>query len=173
MKEGQYYTHAYVLKWRASDTAYRTLFRHTVDHCAAVEQNSKNLGVFSNRAGKFRDSRYDIVPQQDYWEVVVVTGAGSSSTSPVGVTTFYTMDASTRKMISRGTANRVCSGMDYYQIGHPGQPPGKIARVVSWNRVLAMDEIQSLVVELVGKKSISIVKQSAPMLIRRTSGSLV
>ena len=152
LKEGQYYTHAYVLKWRASDDTYRTLVRHSSDHCAIVKARSKSLGMYSHRNGQFRDSGYDIVPQQDHWEVVVVTGAGSSSTDSTGKTTFYTMDASTGNMILRGTADRVCSGMTYDRIGYPGQPPGKIARVVSWQRVLQTNEIQALAVELVGTK---------------------
>ena len=109
------------------------------------------MGIYSTRDSSFRDSGYDIVPQQDHWEVVVVTGAGSSSTSDAGTSTFYTMDLSTGKMILRGTADRVCSGMYYNYIGFTRQPPGKIARVVSWNRVLGMSEIQALALELAGK----------------------
>ena len=152
LKEGQYYTHAYLLKWRASDSGPRTLFRHSNDHCAKVKDGSKSLMMYSNRdaanGGHWRDSGYDIVPQQAYWELVLVTGAGTSSTSPTGKTTFYTMDGSTRKMILRGTVDRVCSGMNYYRIGWDGQGPGKIARIVSWKRVLAMNEIQALVLQL-------------------------
>ena len=148
LKEGQYYTHAYVLKWRASGSTYRTLFRHSQDHCAMVNDGSKRLAIFSNRNGGFRNAGYDIVPQQAYWELVVVTGAGTSSTSSTGTTTFYTMDASTRKMILRGTADRVCSGMDYWRIGYPAQAPGKIARIVTWKRVLLMNEIQALALQL-------------------------
>ena len=151
LKEGRYYTHAYVLKWRAKDGAWRTLFRHSADHCTIIDEGSKSLGIFSNRNGNFRDSGYDIVPQQDHWEVVVVTGAGSSSTGYAGKTTFYTMDLSTGNMILRGTADRVCSGMTYTYIGYTTQQPGKIARVVSWNRVLGMSEIQALALELAGK----------------------
>ena len=148
LKEGQYYTHAYVLKWRASDSDHRTLFRHSQDHCAKVKGGSKSSMMYSHRNGGWRDSGYDIVPQQAYWELVVVTGAGTSSTSSTGTTTFYTMDASTRKMILRGTADRVCSGMDYYRIGWPAQAPGKIARIVTWKRVLSMNEIQALALQL-------------------------
>ena len=60
LTEGQYYTHAYVLKWRASDTGWRTLFRHNTDHCAVVPNNAKDLGIYSNRNGKFRDSGYNV-----------------------------------------------------------------------------------------------------------------
>ena len=151
LKEGQYYTHAYVLKWRASGDAWRSLLQHTPDHCAIVHANSTNFGVWSNRNGLFRDSEYDIVPQQDHWEVVVVTGAGNSSTGYAGTTTFYTMNVSTGIMTLRGTADRVCSGLNYSLIGHPGQAPGKIARVVGWNRVLNMGEIQALALELTRK----------------------
>ena len=156
LKEGQYYTHAYVLKWHTSDETYRTLFKHEQDRCAVVKQGSNSLGMYSNRNGEFRDSGYDIVPQQDHWEVVVVTGAGKSSTGYAGTTSFYTMDASTGNMILRGTADRVCSGMKYFRIGQAGQPVGKVARVVSWKRLLAMNEIQALGFELTRKYSIFI-----------------
>ena len=89
-----------------------------------------------------------IVPQDKFWEVVVVTGQGSSANSHAGVSTLYTMDGSSGKMVKRGTVDRVCSGTSYYRIGWPGQGPGKIARVLSWNRVLAADEIQSLATHL-------------------------
>ena len=88
-----------------------------------------------------------IVPQEKYWEVVVVTGkAANSQAAPgshTGLSTLYTLDAS-GKMVKRGTVDRVCTGMTYYRIGWPGQGPGKIARAMSWNKVLGMDEIQSV-----------------------------
>ena len=74
----------------------------------------------------------------------MVTGQGSSATSHAGVSTLYTLDASSGKMVKRGTVDRVCTGTTYYRIGWPGQGPGKIARVVSWNKVLGVDEIQSV-----------------------------
>ena len=76
----------------------------------------------------------------------MVTGkATSSQPSPAsfsGISTFYTLDASSGKMIKRGTVDRVCSGNTYERIGWPDQGPGKIARALSWDRVLGMDEIQ-------------------------------
>ena len=88
-----------------------------------------------------------IVPQDKYWEIVLVTGKASSkqpsATSHAGVSTLYTLDP-TGKMVKRGTLDRVCTGNTYYRIGWPGQGPGKIARVLSWNRVLGMDEIQGV-----------------------------
>merc|ERR1712054_648336 len=52
-------------------------------------------------------------------------------------------------MTRRGSIDRVCSGKTYYRIGWPGQGPGKIARVVSWNRVLSIREIHELQTALV------------------------
>ena len=100
--------------------------------------------MYSNRRSGWRDTGYNINPQQNYWEVVVATGKGSSSTSNTGTTTIYTMDGTTGTMTKRGSVDRVCSGKTYYRIGWPGQGPGKIARVVSWNRVLAEAELQEL-----------------------------
>ena len=86
--------------------------------------------------------RPQIVPQNKYWDVVLVTGKGNSATSHTGVSTLYTFNDASGKMVRRGTVDRVCSGTTYYRIGWPGQGPGKIARVMSWNRVLNVNEIQ-------------------------------
>jgi len=137
-----------VLKWRASDSGWRTLLRHNNDHCIIVKAGSKDLGMYSNRRHGFRDSGYDIVPQNKYWDVVMVTGKGSSGNSHTGVSTLYTMDPVSGKMVKRGTVDRVCSGNTYFRIGWPGQGPGKIARAMSWNRVLTMKEIQAVTPQL-------------------------
>ena len=60
LSDGQFYTHAVVLKWRASDTGWRTLFRPDNDHCIIVKDGAKDLGMFSNRNDGFRDSGYDV-----------------------------------------------------------------------------------------------------------------
>ena len=78
----------------------------------------------------------------------MVTGKAASSqanpNSHAGVSTLYTMDEVSGKMVKRGTVDRVCTGNTYYRIGWPGQGPGKIARVLSWNKVLRMNEILSV-----------------------------
>ena len=144
--EGQYYTHAYVLKWRTGDNGWRTLFRHH-DCCAVVQHNTKNLGFYAVRDGGgfvgFADVGVDIVPHQDKWEVLVVTGAGNSPTGVSGVSTFWMEDAS-GVLVKRGTVNYVCCGSAYNAIGWPGQGPGKVARVVTWDRVLSDVEITNL-----------------------------
>ena len=84
------------------------------------------------------------MPQNNFWEIVVVTGKGSSATSHTGVSTLYTFDDNTGEMVKRGTVDRVCSGNTYYRIGTGGQGPGKIARALSWNRVLSDGEIQQV-----------------------------
>ena len=84
------------------------------------------------------------MPQDDFWEIVLVTGAGTSVTTHEGVSTFYTLDAATGEMVKRGTADRVCSGNTYYRLGYDGQGPGKIARALTWNRVLSDSEIQEV-----------------------------
>ena len=90
------------------------------------------------------------MPQNTFWDVVVVTGKGSSSTSHTGVSTLYTLDSNTNKMKKRGTVDRVCSGKTYYRIGWPGQGPGKIARVVAWDRELNIEEMQEVANTLQG-----------------------
>ena len=60
LSDGQFYTHAYVLKWRPTDAGWRTLLRHNQDHCIIVKSGAKDLGMYSNRNGAFRDSGYDV-----------------------------------------------------------------------------------------------------------------
>ena len=60
LKDGQFYTHAYVLKWRVSDKGWRTLLRHNNDHCIIVRDGGKDLGMYSNRKSGFRDSGYNV-----------------------------------------------------------------------------------------------------------------
>ena len=60
LSDGVEYTHIFVLKWRASDNGWRTLFRHDQDHCILVKSGAKDLGMYSNRNGQFRDSGYDV-----------------------------------------------------------------------------------------------------------------
>ena len=86
--------------------------------------------------------------QDKYWDVVLVTGKGSSGNSHTGVSTLYTLDPASGKMVKRGTVDRVCSGNTYFRLGWPGQGPGKIARAVTWNRVLTMNEIQAILPQL-------------------------
>ena len=89
-----------------------------------------------------------IAPQDKFWEVVLVTGQGSSGNSHAGVSTLYTLDASSGKMVKRGTVDRVCTGSTYFRIGWPGQGPGKIARALSWDHVLDAEEIQSVATKI-------------------------
>ena len=97
-----------------------------------------------------------IVPQNKYWDIVLVTGRASSQPSPTshtGVSTLYTLDSTSGKMVKRGTVDRVCTGNTYYRLGWPGQGPGKIARAVSWDRVLTMNEIQAVTPQLMKCKT--------------------
>ena len=144
LQESQAYTHAFVLKWRVSNSGWRTLLRHSFGHCVITRDGYRDLGVYSNRAGGFRDSGYDISPQREWWDVVVATGQGASATSPYGTTELYTKDGPHGPLVKRGSVDRVCSGSNYYRLGHPGQGPGLISRVVSWSRVLQDAEIQTL-----------------------------
>ena len=108
-------------------------------------------GVCCRAAGLTRIASHpQIVPQNDFWEFVVVTGAASSANTHEGVSTFYTLDAATGEMVKRGTADRVCSGNTYTYIGLDGQAPGKIARALSWNYVLSDSEIQAIATALTG-----------------------
>ena len=143
LKETQNYTHAYMLKWRESDVGWRTLLHHKDDICGAVKCFKRGLGMFSRRNGRFRPCGFDITPQQSRFEVVIITGEGEFVNSCTGTSTFYVEDRA-GKMQMVGTADRVACGQEYYRLGSEGQGPGKIARVLTWKRVLSMNEINAV-----------------------------
>ena len=66
LTDGQYYTHACLLKWRASDipsqSGWRTVFRHSNnDKSITVKDGGKELGLYSNRDDwSFRGSGYSV-----------------------------------------------------------------------------------------------------------------
>lgn len=131
----QYYTCFYLWKPRTTDSGWRTLHRNSSDHIGIVENNTKNLGMYSNRNGLFRDSGYDITIN---WQTLIITGAGDNSTSSTGTTTYYVNGSNV------GTSDRVGSGTFLYRIGWPTQGPGKISITGSYDKVLNSSEILNL-----------------------------
>jgi len=118
--------------------------RPSSDHSVLIRNGQKSLGMFSNRRGAFRDSRYDITRDMSSWQLVVVPGAGSSPSSPVGTSTFYTAAENDASVTRRGTADRVVSGTTWFRLGWPGQGPGKVAAAYEWGRVLSVAELNQL-----------------------------
>jgi len=132
---GQYYTIFYLWKPRTSDSGWRTLHRNNNDHIAIIQDGTKNLGMYSNRNGGFRDSGYNISIE---WQTLIATGIGDGSSSSTGVTTYYVNG------VNVGTSDRVGCGTDLFRIGWPSQGPGKIGVAGSYNRLLNNVEIQQL-----------------------------
>jgi len=147
---GRDYTLAVWVYWRSSDSGWRTLFRGSNDHTVIVRDGAKNLGMYSNRNGEFRDSGYDISNDMSSWQLVVVTGHGDSSTASTGVSTFYTAEQGDPTVTQRGTADRVASGTTFYRLGWSGQGPGKVAAAYQWSRILTLSEMNSLLTRGVG-----------------------
>lgn len=138
---GEFYTHIYWLKWRGTNSGWRTGFRDTSDHCMIVRSGTRDLGFYSNRRNGFRDSRYNIIPNQ--WNMVVAIGNGNSATSPYGRTRFY-IGTNTSTPVYRGISDRVCGGTRVYRLGWPGQGPGFMHRAMIFDRQLTQDEIKTL-----------------------------
>jgi hypothetical protein len=80
--EADKYTHIYWIKWRKDNSGWRTLFRHSQDHCAIVKNGAVDLGMYSNRDGGFVDSGFDIIP--DDWMFLAVVGEASEPGSHMG-----------------------------------------------------------------------------------------
>lgn len=134
--EGQYYTHAYWVEWRAGNAGWRTLLRHENDHDVLVKDGGTELGMYSNRDSNFRGSGHHVKPGS--FDVVVVTGQGESASSSKGTSTFYINGTRV------GTADRVACGMSFHRIGWVGQGAGLLHRIAVWGRVLSASEVASL-----------------------------
>ena len=80
LTESANYTHVYWMRWRESNTGWRTLLRHVTDHCAVVKSGGTELGVYSNRNGGFFGSGSHIKPGK--FQVLTVTGQTDASKSP-------------------------------------------------------------------------------------------
>lgn len=130
---GATHTYVFFIKWRATNTGWRTGYRGSTDHMFIVQDGTTNLGNYSNSNGSFRDSGYNISPDQ--WTSLIITSQASSGT--VGTTTFY-IDG-----ISVGTTDRVKTG-DFSSLGYSGQGPGKIAFAGIFDTILTSEEITEL-----------------------------
>lgn len=132
---GQYYTHFYMWRPRISDSGWRTGFRGDNDHIMIVQDGTKNLGMFSNRNGDFRDTGYDITTD---WQTLIIVGVGDTSTSTTGTQTFYVNG------VNVGTTDRVGSGTSTYRLGWSGQSPGLMNAAGILNQALTSQEIATL-----------------------------
>lgn len=132
---GQNYTIYQLWKPRTTDTGWRTIYRNGDDHLGIIQDGTKNLGMYSNRNGAFRDSGYNI---SIAWQTWILVCTGTSATSNTGTTTHYVNG------VNVGTSDRVGCGTDLYRYGWPGQGPGKISIAGMINRDLTLNEITLL-----------------------------
>jgi len=140
-QQGDYYTHVYWLKWRATNSGWRTLFRHNQDHCLIVYSGRTELGFYSNRNGGYRGTGHQIRP--DKWVFVAVVGTPQSSRNSAGTSTYYIGDADGVTEVAR-TTDRVCSGNTFYRVGWHNQGPGKLSYAASYGVNLEPKQIETL-----------------------------
>jgi hypothetical protein len=135
---GQNYTHFYMWRPRISDTNWRTLFRNSSHHLVIVNSGAKDLGMYANSAGNFRDTGYDITTD---WQTLIVIGQGASANTTSGTQTFYVNG------VNVGTTDRVASGTTTYRIGwvgSPNQSPGLINCAGMINTAISGSDINTL-----------------------------
>ena len=151
LKLGSQYTTAYWVNFRRINkrNGWRTLFRGNNDHWLIVQDDTLNLGFYSNRNGKFRTTGYNI-KNDGKWKFILVTGCSSSTNtkninvSSNGVSKFYIGDAFDTLPILVGTADRVASGTTFYRIGAgTSQGPGKVHSATYWDYMLNDKEIMA------------------------------
>jgi hypothetical protein len=128
-------TYVFLIKWRASNSGWRTGYRGSGDHQFIVEDRGTRIGIYSNQSGAFRSTGSSISP--DTWQSLIITEQ-SSSGSYAGTSTYYINGTSI------GTTDRVKTGNDFASIGYSGQGPGKIAFAGIFNTVLTAEEISEL-----------------------------
>lgn len=136
---GKNYTAYYIWYPRESNNGWRTLHRGSIDHLGIVKDGNKDLGMYSNRNGGFKDSGYNI---EIKWQVLIICGEGSNSTSSAGTTTFYVNDDDKLKKV--GQINRVASGTGLMQFGWQYQAPGYFKEVGLLNQKLDDDDLRIL-----------------------------
>ena len=151
LKLGSQYTTAYWVNFRRINrkNGWRTLFRGNNDHWLIVQDDTLNLGFYSNRNGKFRTTGYSI-KNDGKWKFILVTGCSSSTNtnnsnvSSNGVSKFYIGDAFDTPPTLVGLADRVASGTTFYRIGAgTSQGPGKVHSATYWNYMLNDKEIMA------------------------------
>ena len=124
------YTTATWVDWRDSDSGWRTLHRaDTGGHLIIVENGNKNLGVYSNYNGGFRDSGYDI--STSGWQLVVSVSEdddGAADGGVGGTTRLYVGTALSSPTLV-GTSDRAPGcGRNTYRVGWgTDQGPGYVA----------------------------------------------
>jgi len=138
---GAKYTQAIWVYWKPLDSGWLTGFRGNEDHSPIIAGGTKELGMYSNRDGKFQGTGYYITDDMSSWQLVIVTGVQDSPESPIGTSTFYTAAEGDSSVVMRGTAPRVVSDTTWYRFGWPGQGPGKLAAAYIWDRVLTVAEM--------------------------------
>lgn len=132
---GQYYTMFAGWYPRVTDTGWRTFWRGDNDHNIIVQDGTKNLGMYSNRNGAFRDTGYDI---SIAWQTIIVVGSGDSSTASTGTQSYYINGQFV------GTTDRVASGTNSSSFGWSGQAPGYFTEFGFCNQAFSTSEIQDL-----------------------------
>ena len=132
---GQYYTMFAGWYPRVTDTGWRTFWRGDNDHNIIVNNGAKDLGMYSNRNGAFRDTGYNI---SIAWQTIIVVGSGDSSTASTGTQSYY-IDG---QLV--GTTDRVASGTNASTFGYSGQAPGYFTEFGFCNQAFSATEVQEL-----------------------------
>jgi len=138
---GQFYTQCAWIKWRKTDSGWRTLFRGDKGHSALVKAGTTELGMYSNVNGGWRKSGFHITA--DEWQFVCVVGEGESAVTKLGTSKFYVGDLK-KPPVFVGQADRVVCGSTIYRIGWPRQGPGKLASFTAWNKALTLEQLQDV-----------------------------
>ena len=132
---GQYYTMFAGWYPRVSDSGWRTFWRGNNDHNIIVYNGAKDLGMYSNRNGNWRDTGYNI---SIAWQTIIVVGSGDSSTASTGTQSYY-IDGQ-----FVGTTDRVVSGTNASSFGYSGQAPGYFTEFGFCNQAFSATEVQEL-----------------------------
>ena len=84
---GQFYTMFFVWYPRESNTNWRTFYRGNNDHQPMINNNARDLGMYSNRApAGFYNTGYDI---ELNWQTLIVVGRGTTALDGSGESLYY------------------------------------------------------------------------------------
>lgn len=135
------FTYIMWVRLLASTAGYRTFLRATADHPIIIDVGTNNLGMYDNTINAFSPAGYNVSALADIWAQWVVTGSSAGQT-------FYINGEQV------GTTVQTAAGNSHRWTGNapPGsQPPGYMANLFLYNRILNIERIRQNYYALKGR----------------------
>lgn len=129
---GQFYTMFFVWYPRETNSGWRTFYRGNNDHQPMINNNARDLGMYSNRVGNaFYDTGYNIELK---WQTMIVVGNGTPAQDGNGESLYYVDGEYV------GSVPRTKAGSTWSTFGYASQYPGYFREFGIMGTALDSDE---------------------------------